>query len=406
MIHQARWGPLSLLDVDPFRRYYGDYATVPDFLVMLGQYLTWTNDRATVRELLPAARRALDWLGRYADLDGDGFIEYRTRSRKGVKHQGWKDSGDAIVDEHGAQVEPPIATSELQAYWYAALGQAAVCFLACGDVGKALELRSQAQSLKRRFNDRFWMEDEGFYAMALGPDKQQVRSISSNTGHLLAAGIVPHDRAQRVARRLMEPDMFSGWAIRTLSSNHPAYNPFSYHRGSVWPVENGTFAFGFARYGCWEELERLARGVFDATDLFVSNRLPEVLGGITRDDLHPHPGIYPETHEPQAWSASMIVMLVQALLGIYPLAPAGLLLVDPHLPSWLPDLRLSNVRVGGARVDIEFRRTNTGATRYRVHPLEGHLLVLRQPVADGPDATMSRRLSAAARSIVPVVPWR
>jgi glycogen debranching enzyme len=406
MIHQARWGPLSLLDIDPFRRYYGDYATVPDFLIMLGQYLAWTSDRDTVRQLLPAARRALEWLERYADLDGDGFIEYLTRSSGGVKHQGWKDSGDAIVDHRGEQIEPPIATSELQAYWYAALGQAAVCFLACGDAGKAIELRREAQALKRRFNERFWMEDEGFYAMALGPDKKLIRSISSNTGHLLAAGIVPRDRAERVVRRLMEPDLFSGWGIRTLSGEHPAYNPFSYHRGSVWPVENGTFAFGFARYGRWDELHRLARGLFDATDLFVSNRLPEVLGGIPRDDLHPHPGIYPESHEPQAWSASMVIMVVQALLGMYPLAPAGVLLIDPHLPQWLPDLRLSGLRVGDARITLEFRRTSDGATRYRVEHEEGRVRVLRQPVADGSEATIPGRLTAAIRSAFPMPGWR
>jgi glycogen debranching enzyme len=400
MIHQMRWGPVSLLGLDPFRRYYGDYATVPDFLIMLGQYLTWTNDRDTVRRLLPAARDALHWLERYADLDGDGFIEYRTRSKGGVKHQGWKDSGDAIVDETGRQVEPPIATSELQAYWYAGLGQAAASFLACGDIGRAIELRSRAQALKRRFNEAFWMEDEGFYAMALGPDKRQVRSISSNTGHLLAAGIVPRERAARVARRLMEPDLFSGWGIRTLSSDHPAYNPFSYHRGSVWPVENGTFAFGLARYGRWEELHRLAEGVFAATDLFVSNRLPEAIGGIPRDERHPHPGIYPEAHEPQAWSASMIVMVVQALLGIYPLGPARILLVDPHLPAWLPDVRLEGLRVGDTRLDIEFRRGRDGGTGYRVLRRQGRVRVLRQPVADGPEATIPGRLGAALRSLI------
>jgi glycogen debranching enzyme len=401
MIHQARWGPLSQLGIDPFRRYYGDYATVPDFLIMLGQYLTWTGDLETVRGLLPAARRALQWLERYADLDRDGFIEYLSRSRAGIKHQGWKDSGDALVDEGGRQVDPPIATSELQAYWYAGLGQAAVCFLACGDVGAAADLRRRAQALKRRFNEAFWMEDEGFYVMALGPDKRPLRSISSNTGHLLAAGIVPRERAARVARRLMEPDLFSGWGIRTLSSDHPAYNPFSYHRGSLWPVENGTFAFGLARYGCWEELHRLAEGIFAASDLFVSNRLPEVMGGVPRDEHHPHPGIYPESHEPQAWSASMIIMVIQALLGIYPLAPVGVLLVDPHLPAWLPDLRLDGLRVGPSRLDLAFRRGRDGRTRYRVVRREGPVRVIRQPVADGPDATIRGRLGAALASL----PW-
>jgi glycogen debranching enzyme len=205
----------------------------------------------------------------------------------------------------------------------------------------------------------------------------------------------------------MAPDLFTGWGVRTLSSEHPAYNPFSYHRGSLWPVENGTFAFGLARCGQWDLLHQLAEGIFAATDLFVSNRLPEVMGGLQRDEQHPHPGIYPESHEPQAWSASMIVMVIQALLGIYPFAPAGVLLVDPHLPTWLPDLRLSGLRVGRSLLDIEFRRHDDGTTRYRIHGREGRVRVLRQPVPDGPGATISRRASAALRSLPwPLRAWR
>ncbi len=257
LIHQARWGPLSILGIDPVLRYYGDYATPCDFLIMLGQYLAWTNDRATVQELLPAARKAIHWLEHYGDIDGDGFLEYLTRSEKGVKNQGWKDKYDAIVDDQGRIVANPIATSELQAYWYAGLQQAAFAFFVAGDRAYALELLRKARALARRFDQAFWMADEGFYALALDQDKQQVRSLASNTGHLLASGIVPIAKGRRAARRLMEPDLFSGWGIRTLSSQHPAYNPFSYHLGSVWPVENGTFALGFGRYGCIGELHRL-----------------------------------------------------------------------------------------------------------------------------------------------------
>jgi glycogen debranching enzyme len=400
MIHQARWGPLSLLGVDPFHRYYGDYATPPDFLIMLGQYLTWTDDVTTVRELLPAARKAIDWLDRYGDLDGDGFIEYVTRSANVVANQGWKDSHDAIVDEWGEIVQPPIATSELQAYWYAGLEQAAIAFLVAGDRVYALQLLSKARTLKRRFDRAFWMDDEGFYALALGPDKQPLRSISSNTGHLLAAGIVPVEKGARVVRRLMKPDLFSGWGIRTLSSDHPAYNPFSYHLGSVWPVENGTFALGFARYGRFAELHRLAEGLFAATDLFVANRLPEAVAGLPRDERHPHPGIYAESNEPQGWSASMVVLLVQSLLGMRPVAPLGLLLIDPHLPPWLPDLRLAGVRVGQARVDLAFARTPDGATQWRVVRRKGRVRVLRQPVPQGPGSSLSGRATALLASLV------
>jgi glycogen debranching enzyme len=401
LIHQARWGPLSMLGFDPVRRYYGDYATPPDFLAFLGQYLAWTDDRATVRALLPVARQAIDWLDRYGDIDGDGFIEYVTRSEKGVKNQGWKDRFDAIVDEDGHIVPNPIATSELQAYWYGALQQVALAFFVAGDRAYALELLRKARDLQRRFDQAFWMEEEGFYALALGPDKQQIRSIGSNAGHLLVAGIVPPEKGRRVVQRLMEPDLFSGWGIRTLSSKHVAYNPFSYHLGSVWPVEQGTFALGFGRYGCIPELHHLVEGIFASTDLFVANRLPEAIGGLPRDAAHPHPGIYPEANAPQGWSASMIVSLVQALLGMRPLAPLGLLLVDPQLPPWLPDLRLEGIRVGRSRVDLQVWRTQSGTTRYRVTHREGSVRVLRQPPPQSPNASIGRRTWAALSSLIP-----
>ena len=399
MIHQARNGPLSVLGENPHLRYYGDWATPPDFLVMLGQYLAWTDDRATVRRLLPAARAALDWGFRFGDPDGDGFLEYDTKSTKGVKNQGWKDSHDAVIDEKGRIVPNPIASSELQAYWYAALQQAALTFALLGDAGYAAELLGKALDLRRRFNRAFWMPDLGVYAMGLGPDKRQIRSIGSNDGHLLAAGIVPAARGRRLAARLMEPDMFSGWGIRTLSSEHPAFNPFSYHRGSVWPVEQGTIGFGFARYGCWDLLHRLAEGVFDSTDLFIENRLPEVVGGVQRDAEHPHPGIYPRSCEPQGWSASAIVQLVQALLGMVAVAPLGLLVVDPHLPAWLPDLRLEGLTIGQARLDVEFRRTSSGRTKWRVLDRDGWVRVIRQSPPQAPGSGPMGRLLSAAGSI-------
>jgi glycogen debranching enzyme len=399
LIHQARSGPLSLLGVDPVLRYYGDYATAPDFLIMLGQYLAWTDDRATVRELLPVARKAIDWLDRYGDLDGDGFLEYVTRSAMGVKNQGWKDSHDAIVDERGDIIPNPIATSELQAYWYAGLEQAAFVFLVAGDAGYARALLARARSLKRRFDRAFWLEEDGFYALGLGPDKRPIRSVASNAGHLLAAGIVPVEKGAQVVQRLMAPDLFSGWGIRTLSSEHAAYNPFSYHLGSVWPVENGTFALGFARYGRFAELHRLAEGLFAATDLFVGNRLPEAIGGVPRDARHPHPGIYPQSNAPQGWSASMVVLLIQSLLGMRPVAPLGLLLIDPCLPPWLPDLRLDGVRVGRARVDLAFTRAPDGGTRWRVMRRKGRVRVLRQPVPQGPEASIGGRATALLASL-------
>jgi len=400
MLHQARRGPLSLLGEDPFVRYYGDYTAPADFLIMLGLYLLWTGDRAVIKTLLPAARRVVEWMAVYGDTDGDGFLEYQSKSSKGVKQQGWKDSGDAIVDDDGTIIEPPIATSVVQAYAFFGLRMAAMAFAATGHVREATGRVRDAAQLQRKFQTAFWMDDRQFYAMALGPDGAPIRSISSNGGHMLAAGIVPKDLGPAVARRLLEPDLFSGWGVRTLSAAHAAYNPFSYHRGSVWPVENASFALGLARYGCIDELHRLAGAMFDSTELFAGNRLPEVLGGIARDPGHPHPGVYPTSNQPQGWSASAIVALVQALLNIQAVAPLGLLLVDPHLPPWLPDLRLEGLRVGPARLDIAFRRDRRGATSFRVTRQSGRVRVVRQPPPQAQGVSTGRRVRVGLRSLL------
>jgi glycogen debranching enzyme len=399
LLHQARSGPVSALGLDPMSGYYGDYATPVDFLVFLGQYLAWTGDQHTVRQLLPAARGVLTWLERYGDADGDSFIEYDTKSPQGVPHQGWKDAPDSIVDADGDVLEPPLATCELQAYYYSALRHAAVVFGLLGDRGLAATLAKRARRLRTAFDQAFWMPEEGIYAVALDADKQQVRAVTSNPGHLLVSGIVPRAKAAMVADRLLAEDMFSGWGVRTLSTRNPAYDPFSYHRGSVWPVEHGTFALGMARYGLVPQLHRLAEAVFDTTALFAEHRLPEAVGGVQRDPDHPHPGIYPQANAPQAWSASVIIMIVQALLGVRPAAPAGLLLIDPHLPSWLPDLRLEGLRVGAATVDLEFTR-HRGRTRARVTGRNGRLSVLRQPTAQSQATTIGGRVSDLLRSPV------
>jgi glycogen debranching enzyme len=197
----------------------------------------------------------------------------------------------------------------------------------------------------------------------------------------------------------MEPDLFIGRGIRTLSTENPFYNPFSYQRGSVWPVENGTIAFGLARYGCWEELHRLAEGIFASTELFAGNRLPEALSGMPRDESHGHPGIYPDSNMPQGWSASMIVVTIQALLGLRPAAPFGLLLVDPHLPRWLPWLRIDGVRIGRSVVDLEFERIADGTTRYNFTRHEGRVRVLRKPVPQGRSRSAISQAAAILSSL-------
>jgi glycogen debranching enzyme len=272
-----------------------------------------------------------------------------------------------------------------------------VALAVTGDPALAARLVSRAARLRRRFDPAYWMPDQGCYAMALGPDGGQVRSVGSNDGHLLATGIVPTSRARAVARRLFEPDMFSGWGVRTLSSAHPAYNPFSYHRGSVWPVEQGTTALGFARYGLWEELHRLTEAVFDLTDVFREGRLPESVAGLPRDDAHPHPGIYPASCEPQSWSASMVIVSIQSLLGMVAMAPLRLLLIDPHLPAWLPDIRLSGVQVGEAKVDLEVWRTSEGVTKYKWKA--NGVRVVRQPPPQS-SVGLGNRAWTALRSLI------
>jgi glycogen debranching enzyme len=378
MIHQMGDAPSSARGKNPMSRYYGDYATPVDFVAMLGQYYAWSGDRTGALELLPAARRALTWLDRFGDLDRDGFLEYRRRSDKGVRNQGWKDAPNAIVDAEGTVQKDPIATCELQGYWYSALRNIAPLFAAAGDRLYARRLLAQAGRLRSRINNTLWLEEDDSYAVGLGPDGQLLHPVTSNSGHMLLTGVATPAQGQRTGRRLMEADMFSGWGIRTLSSGNPAYHPFSYHLGSVWAVEQASIGAGLGRYGCHQELHRLAQGFFDLAELFVGNRIPEAVGGLPRDDDHPHPGVYPKANAPQSWSGSAVIMMVQALLGIRPFAPAHILLVDPHLPDWLPELRLSNLRVGDARIDMHVWRHGP-RTKWSAKVEEGPLLVKQRP---------------------------
>lgn len=401
MLHEAHTGPLEALNYNPRGRYYGSITTSGFYPVVVAELWHWTGDRDLVRPLVEPALAALRWLDRYADLDGDGFYEYLTRSTQGVRHQAWKDSGDAIVDENGALVEPPIATCEEQGFVYLAKLHLAEVLWWLGDKDGARTLRRQAGELKKRFNDAFWMEDLGFYAMGLDARNRPIRSIGSNAGHCLATGIVDRSLAGPTAGRLMRGDLFSGWGIRTLSCENPAYNPYSYHRGSVWPVEQGTFAIGFMRYGLWSYVERIARAQFDAAALFEHYRLPEVFSGHTRDADHPFPAFYPQSNSPQAWSSSAVFCLLQAMLGLYPYAPLRTLFIDPHLPEWLPEIRLRNLRVGDAAVTILFRRKKNGSTGFTVEDQRGRLHIVRQPSPWSMTAGPGERLQGAAESLLP-----
>jgi glycogen debranching enzyme len=400
---QLRDDPLALLGITPSLHDYGDYAAPCAFLVLLGGYHLVTGDKGIVRRFLEPAKRVLDWLDNRADLDGDGFLEYKTRSPVGQKQQGWKDSGDAVRYADGREVEPPIAACEVQGYAYAAKVLMSEVFLAMGEPSHAFSLFREATALKRRFNQRFWMPDEHFIAFALDSDKRQVKSVASNAGHCLATGIIDGKYAPDVVRRLMAPDMFSGWGIRTLSALHPAYNPIKYHLGSVWPSENASIAFGIKRYGFDRECNRLVGALFDASTLFQHRRLPETFGGFPRDRQHPHPGLYPDACAPQGWSASAVAWLVQAILGIWSYAPLGLLFVQPDLPAWLPDITVKHLQVGKGYVTIRFRRERDGDTTYKVLESRGGVRVVRQPPPRARNVGPAERMAAALGSLLP---WR
>jgi glycogen debranching enzyme len=353
----------------------------------------WTGKKDLIYPLIKPAMDALAWLERYATLRDDGFYYYRTLSEQGGRHQGWKDSGDAIVAGDGRQVEPPIATCEEQGFAYASKLQLAEVLWWMDRKDEAAKLHHEASEFKKRFNETFWMDSEGTFAVGLDSAGQRICSVDSNPGHCLATGIADDALVTRVADRLLAPDMFTGWGIRTLSSNNPAFNPYSYHRGSVWPVEHGAFAMGFFRYGLWGHLHRLSRAIFEAAALFDCYRLPEVFSGHQRDVDHPFPALYPKTNWPQAWSASAMFTILQAMLGIYPYAPLNTLILDPHLPDWLPEITLEGLRVGDATVSLAFQRDSSGATDYRVLAKKGSLHVIRQPSPWSLTAGFGERLS-------------
>lgn len=401
MLHEAHTGPLEMLNVNPRARYYGSVTTSAFFPVIVAELWHWTGDRELVAPLARTALRALEWLDEHGDFDGDGFYEYRTRSTHGVRNQAWKDSDDAIVDQDGRQVTAPIATCEEQAFVYVGKLMLAEVLWWLGDRAEARRLFREAGELKRRFNDRFWLPFEGFFALGLGPDKRPIRSITSNPGHCLAAGIVDSSLAEATADRLIARDLYSGWGIRTLSSEHPAYNPYSYHRGSVWPVEHGTFALAFMRYGLHAHLDVVCRAQFEAARLFPYGRLPEVFSGQPRDADHPFPALYPGANSPQAWSASAVICFAQAMLGLYPYAPLGALLVDPRLPEWLPEICLENLHVGDATVSLRFFRKADGSTDYRVTDQRGRLHVVRQPSPWSLTASTTERLVDVITSFLP-----
>lgn len=373
ILHEYRQDELSRLHELPYTPYYGTVDTTPLWIITLGEAYSWNASIEMLDECKAPLEKALTWIDKYGDFDGDGFVEYQTRSPLGLRNQGWKDSGDAIIYPDGKLATPPIALCEVQGEVYRAWKSAAVIYDVLGDRQVAQQLRQKADDLYWRFNERFWMEDEGFYCLGLDDSKQQIRSIASNPGQLLWTGIVPKERAQRLVERLFQPDLWCGWGVRTLSANHPAYNPISYQRGSVWPFDNSFIALGLKQYGYHQRVNQIAEGIFAAARYFEAGRMPELFGGIERrEDNFPIP--YTDANIPQAWSAGSIFLLITTMLGLVADAPRQRLQVCPVLPEWLPSLELTNLDVGDAIVGLRFWREGE-KTRWEVTDLKGNLEV-------------------------------
>jgi glycogen debranching enzyme len=375
ILHEYREGEMTLCGEMPFGPYYGSVDATPLFLILLSETYNWTADEQLVRDLLPAAHRALEWIDRYGDKDGDGFTEYQRRSPKGLINQGWKDSWDANMHRDGKVAETPIALCEVQGYVYEAKYRMSSLLRTFGDTQTADRLRREATELARRFDKAFWMPEEGFYAMALDKDKRPLQVISSNPGHLLFTRMLTRERARAVTQRLMNDDMFSGWGWRTLAQSEKIFNPLSYHRGSVWPHDNSLIAHGMALNECREPALQVLTTLYQAALEFRDYRLPELFCGVQRR-INDEPVHYPVSCSPQAWASGAMFLILSSVLGIRPSAPRKELnIVNPELPEWLEHLHLRNLRVGNSRVGLDFTRRGT-RTFCNVVDVEGDKLLV------------------------------
>jgi len=376
ILHELRRGEMARSGEIPHVPYYGSVDATPLWLILLHEAWRWTGDLALVRDLLPHAERALDWMSRYGDKDGDGFVEYASTSPKGLVNQGWKDSGDGVPFPDGRLPEPPIALVEVQGYVYDAKLRMAELFRHLGQPERGAALRREASELRNRIRAAFWMEKPGTFALALDGRKRAVPTATSNAGHLLWSRVPTPEMARRLSARLLEPDIFSGWGVRTLSASHPVFNPMSYHNGSIWPHDNAILVLGMALHGHARAALPIVRALYEAGVHSEFQRLPELYCGMPRE-RGTWPVNYPVSCSPQAWASGSLFMLLQALLGIYPEAPAHILHIrDPVLPDFLGELTVSHLAIGGSRVALQFRRHGT-RTLANLLSVEGDPLQVR-----------------------------
>ncbi len=376
ILHELRFGADVSLALGGAERYFGSVDATPLFVVVLGQLARWGAAPDVVDELLPAADAALRWIEDYGDKDGDGYVEYLRSTDRGLRNQGWKDSADGINYADGTVAQPPIALVEVQAYVYAAYAARAELATGRGDTESASYWRDRATSFKRRFNNDFWLADRGFFAVGLDGEKRPIDALASNMGHALWAGAVEPDKAALVAGRLLSPEFFSGYGIRTLATTMGAYNPASYHNGSVWPHDTALCAAGLRRYGFVRHAQRVAVGLLEAAAYF-SGRLPELFCGFDKDEV-PGPVPYPAAGSPQAWASAAPVGVLTALLGIDPDVPRRTVEFAPALPPEWGAVELDDVPVGNERLSVVVRDDGsfswTGAQGLSVSAGESRLL--------------------------------
>jgi glycogen debranching enzyme len=353
--HENRTGELARRGLIPHNPYYGTHDAPALFCLTLWHAWRWTGDPELIPEFLPAALSALQWCDELGDRDQDGLLEYETRSRKGYYNQSWKDAEDAILDRDGNVAKLPLATIEMQGYLFAARLAISELLERTGDHAQAEKLRASAFELRQLVESRFWQDSQNFYAVALDGQKKPVMSICSNPGHLLWCGLSSSARAASLADRLLQPDLFSGWGLRTLSSHNPGYNPLLYQRGSVWPHDTLICAAGLMRYGHFEPAFRLIRAILEAAGSFEETRLPELFCGFERGEDPPVP--YEKANSPQAWAAASPILAAQLFLGLLPDAARNRCYLRPQLPDWLPRLEIKNIRIGEKWLSIRILRS-------------------------------------------------
>jgi glycogen debranching enzyme len=356
ILHETRGGEMAALGEIPFGRYYGSVDATPLFVLLAGAYYERTGDTAFIRSIWTNIEAALRWMAEYGDPDGDGLVEYIRHTPEGLVQQGWKDSQDSVFHADGTLADPPIALCEVQAYVHLALRHAAVLARALGDDRRAAELVVEADGLRERVERLFWSDDLSAYVLALDGRKRRCQVRTSNAGHCLFGRIASVERAARTARTLLGEDLFSGWGVRTLSTAEVRYNPMSYHNGSVWPHDNALIAYGFAQYGLTEDAIAIFRGLFDLSSFVDQHRVPELVCGFPRRPGE-GPTLYPVACAPQSWAAGALFLLLQSTLGLTIQAPDHRILLDKaRLPDFLPWVRLYNLQIGHATLDLEFER--------------------------------------------------